>query len=220
MSERCRKGQGLDQRLSPFHRNISSCLKLHRAVGPEETLHAVAAALKRHDFVSSVHTYLLGDKALVCISDPGPVHDLSLLNQAHPAVLALFKHHVTVKQPDGYVELAASVGGPPGPTAVIHVLLTRADADARLLAWHLFQAASANLRVPQVPPEHDVTGDAMLKREALAAREDLLNSVIHEIKNALAAILAHLDVLRLDRGDDPVVAERINVLIPQLQRLA
>jgi two-component system, NtrC family, sensor kinase len=73
---------------------------------------------------------------------------------------------------------------------------------------------------PQVPVGQDVTPESLRESKAVAAREDLLNGVIHEIKNALAAILAHLDVLRLDRGDDEVVAHSLTVLIPQVRRLA
>jgi len=58
------------------------------------------------------------------------------------------------------------------------------------------------------------------ERNRSALIEDLFICVLHEISNPLAAILAHLEVLRLDRGGDPVVAEHLDVLIPEVGRLA
>jgi len=220
MKKRRKGSLRLDPRLSHFRRNISSCLKLYHASGAEETLRVLAVELKRHEFVASVRTYLLVGNALVCMSEPGLAHDLSVLNQAQPAVLALFKKRITISHSDGSVELAAAIGGSPAPTAVVHVVLAKANADALLLVWHLFQAASVLLRVPQVGVEQGVTDDGLAERRTVTAREGLYSTVIHEIKNSLAAILAHLDVLRLDRGGDPLVASHLKVLIPQVHRLA
>lgn len=65
-----------------------------------------------------------------------------------------------------------------------------------------------------------VTAETLRHLLLTAAREDLFASVVHEINNTLAAIVAHLDVLRQDRPDDPVVTEHLDVVIPQLERLA
>jgi len=213
------KQQAVPQ-LEQFRRNIMSCMELRRTASAEETLRAAAAALKRHDFVTSVRTYLLEKTSLTCVSDPGLAQDLSILKQEHPAVQALFKGHVTLSRPDGYVELAATVAGPPAPTGVIHVVLTRDDADSQMLLRHLFQAASDRLCVLQGQSTHGVTADTLRGVGRRDARDDLFITIVHEIKNPLAAIMAHLDVMRMDRGDDPVVAEHLDVLIPQLSRLS
>ena len=220
MRERRVKGKAHSLSIADFRRNIRSCMELRRAASAEEALRAAADALKRHDFVASVRTYLLKNTVLTCVSDPGLANDLSILNREHPAVLALFQAHVTSSRPDGCVELSSAIGGTPGPAGVIHAVLHRGDADAQLMVRHLIEAASVRLRAPQPVCGQEVTDATPLADSLPAAREDVFATIVHEVKNALAAILAHLEALRCDRGGDPIVASRLDVLIPQVTRLA
>ena len=52
-----------------------------------------------------------------------------------------------------------------------------------------------------------------------ATRQDLFASILHEISNPLTAILAHLEIMREESGDDPIVAGHLDVLVPQMERL-
>jgi signal transduction histidine kinase len=67
---------------------------------------------------------------------------------------------------------------------------------------------------------HQVTSDRLRELHPQATRENLLAVIVHEINNPLAAIVAHLDLLRTDRIDDPVVTRHLNVVIPQLERVS
>jgi len=225
MSENTEKKPLLKALIEQFRHNLLAFMKLRSASGAKEVLRAASKALQRHDFVRSVNTYLLEKERLKSVSATEPTEDLSLTRREHPAVRALSRTCITHREKEGYIDFAAAVGMPPGPVGVVHARLTCDDADARLLTRHLLAAVSDRLRLLQVPREGGVTSAAPAEPSAAQpptaeAREDLFAAVVHEISNPLAAILAHLDVLRMERSEDPVVAEHLKSVMPQLTRLS
>ena len=202
-----------------FRHNLLTFMQLRSEPGPEEVLRAASKALERHDFVRSVDTYLLEKERLRSVSSTGAAEDLSLATHDHPAVRALSHTPIRTYTKEGYVDFAAAVGMPPGPAGVVHASLTCDDDDTRLLTGHLLAAVSDRLRLLQVPRAKEVAPPAPDEPPAPDARDDLFACVIHEISNPLAAILAHLDILRMERSEDPVVAGHLKSVMPQLARL-
>ena len=217
MPNTARPSAMLRTRLDQFRRNILSDMELRGSTGPRDALRIVVDALEDSGFVHAAAAYLLEGKTLTCLAAPGTPRDLPVSCTDHPAVRALARTLVSDYRQDGCVDFAAAVGGPPAPTGVLHAVLTDDSLDAQLLVRHLFQAASDRMRLLQLS-----AGKGLAHRgiQRPTGPYDLLERLAHEINNPLAAMLAHLEVLRMDRGDDPVVAGHVDALIPQVDRLA
>jgi|GEM_PF-2109430 len=216
MADGSRRRGTLGARLEQFRRNVLADLELHTSTDPKEILQIAAESLEQSDFVRSARAYLLKGQTLTCVTGR-PTDDLTLSQSEHPAVGALGKKLISHYRVDGYIDFAAPVGPALGPRGVIHVVLTRENLDAQLLVRHLFQAASDRLCLLQPLAPEGLTTEA---RRRPITRGNLLAYLVHEINNPLAAILAHLEVLRMDRGGDLLVTEHLEALIPEVKRLA
>jgi signal transduction histidine kinase len=205
--------------LQHYRRNVKTDIELQEMATAEEVLRTAVDALKSYGFVASASAYLLEGGALRCIASTEAPADIPLHQMIELPVRALREGLVSIVRDDGSVELAGAVGGVPGATGAIAATLGKSSEDGWLLVKHLIQAASQRLRLLGLAKEAEPGDQELLKLQQEAALGSLLGAVLHEVCNSLAALMAHLEILSSKRGDDPVVAEHLSVLIPQLSRL-
>ena len=186
---------------------------------PEEVLAALGRWLESLPGVSAVDCYVLRSAMLECVHASGRLADVSLYQSDSPVVRCITEGKVCHKLGQK-VERIQPVGEA-AARGVVRLLADPGEPEVSCLVDQALAVATLALRALRpTPPEAALPEELALRQlQKQAAIGGLFSSIVHEMNNPLGAVLAHLEMLQADRGEDPTVKAHIDVLIPQMERI-